>query len=237
MAAAAAAPAPAEGGYVPPKEKHMNTMPGLFNQFANKLSGAAYYQNTEEVIKCLEAGESVEAKDALNQTALIYGVRNGADTEDGAKRVADIAKLLLDAGANPNKPDKYGDTPLILCIMDGGGDIPKVAAVEVLIKGGADVHKVCENFKMTPLHWSAVVGSTAIAKILVANGARINKIDRQRKTALKIAQDCLKRLEDNLDHMGEEWDEEKRGKKAPLMKKYKAYIAYIEPLTSSQFKD
>jgi len=222
--------------YVPPKEKHANTMPGVFNQFPNKLAEAAYYQDTVGVKKALEAGESVKDKDSLNQTALIYCVRNGADTPDGAQRVADCAQLLLDAGADPNKPDKYGDPPLILCIMDGGGEVPKAKAVEVLIKGGADVLKNCVNFKMTPLHWSAIVASVDIAKLLVANGARINKIDRQRKTALKIAQDCLKRLEDNIDCMGEEWDDEKRGKKEPLMKKYKEYIAYIEPLTSSQFK-
>ena len=35
--------------YVPPHEKHKNTMPGVFNNFSNKLSEVAYLQDTEGV--------------------------------------------------------------------------------------------------------------------------------------------------------------------------------------------
>jgi len=209
-------------------------MASLFNNFANKLAEAAHNKDVDKVKAALEAGESVTAKDALNQTALIYCVRNVATTPEEVEKMAECTKLLIAAGSDVNTPDKYGDTPLILAIMDGGSEgVEKVAVVQALIDGGADPLKVCNNFKMTPLHWSAVVGSVAIAKILVAKGSRINKIDRQRKTALSISQDCLKRLDDNLDAMGEQWDEEKRGKKEPLMKKFKAYIAFIEPLSKS----
>lgn len=43
-------------------------------------------------------------------------------------------------GADVNTPDKYGDPPLTLAVMDGAG-VSKTAAVKVLIDAGADVNQ------------------------------------------------------------------------------------------------
>jgi len=59
-------------------------------------------------------------------------------------------------------------------------------------------YQVCENFKMTPLHWAAIGGHKDIAEILVAAGCRKNKIDRARSTPLEAAKKQLKRLQVNV---------------------------------------
>lgn len=204
--------------------------PKLFNDFSNGLSEAAHNKDVEKVKKFLAEGQSLTSVDTLGQTALIFCVRNKAETPEEADKIAEITQLLVDAGSDVNTPDKYGDAPIHLCIMDGGG-CPKTKAVDVLIKGGADVLKVTDNFKMTPLHWAAVCGLAEIAEKLVAAGARVNKIDRQRFTALSAAKHNLERLEKNVDYMGSVWDASKLGPTEPHKKRYREVIAYLEPLT------
>jgi len=147
--------------------------------------------------------------------------------------LAECTQLLIEAGSDVNTPDKYGDSPLILAIMDGNGS-PKTEAVRALVQGGADVLAVCDNFKMTPLHWAAVSGLKEIATILVEAGCRKNKIDRQRLTPLEVARRQLKRLQDNLDHFGNEYKEPDKGQK---MSRYASLIDYLEKLPGIKLKD
>lgn len=64
--------------------------------------------------------------------------------------------------------------------------------------------QVCDNFKMTPLHWASVGAHKEIAELLIAAGSRKNKIDRARATPLETAKIQLKRLQDGIDHFGNE---------------------------------
>jgi len=47
----------------------------------------------------------------------------------------------MSLGADVNTPDKYGDTPLILAVMDGAG-VAKTEAVKALVEAKADVNQV-----------------------------------------------------------------------------------------------
>ena len=58
---------------------------------------------------------------------------------------------------------------------------------------------------MTPLHWASVGAHKEIAELLLAAGCRKNKIDRSRNTPLETAKIQLKRLQDGIDHFGNEY--------------------------------
>jgi len=189
---------------------------------------AAHDKDPEKLKAAIAAGADFKAGDSLWQTALIFCVRNQAADEAEAEKLAECTKILIDAGSDVNYPDKYGDTPLILAVMDGGG-VQKTAAVKLLIEAKADVLRVCDNFKMTPLHWAAVGGHKAIGELLVEAGARKNKIDRQRCTPLEVAKRQLQRLHDNLDAFGNEYDK-KYDDKPKQIAKYQKMVDWLEGL-------
>uniref|UniRef100_A0A7S4BWC9 Uncharacterized protein n=1 Tax=Chrysotila carterae TaxID=13221 RepID=A0A7S4BWC9_CHRCT len=192
--------------------------------YASELSRAASNHDEKQVASLLASNASVHDKDSLEQTPLILCVRGRADDEAAAEAIAACTKLLIEAGADVNTPDSYGDQPLALCCMHGGG-VPKTGAVKVLLDANADVLAVTDNFKMTPLHWAATCGSTEICKMLIDAGARKNKIDRHRMTPIALAREQRKRLQDNLDDFGEEY---KGSDKLEKLKAYSQLIDYFE---------
>ena len=76
-----------------------------------------------------------------------------------------LRAMLIAAGANPNKPDKYGDTLLM-------SSVRFEAFVELLVKAGADVNARDSQGK-TVLDIAQKAGSSPeCLKILVDAGAR-----------------------------------------------------------------
>jgi hypothetical protein len=65
--------------------------------------------------------------------------------------------------------------------------------------------------------WAAAGGHTEIAKLLIAAGCRKNKISRQRVTPLELAKYKQKRIQDNINHLGEEFTD--AVEKTKLLKK------------------
>jgi len=203
----------------------------LEQKFPSDLAKAAHDGKVEEVEKILAAGGDtldIAAVDSLDQTALIFCVRNVAETKADAEARAAITKMLVAAKADVNTPDKYGDTPLCLACMDGGG-VHKAGVVQALLDGGAEVNVVSDNFKMTPLHWAAVCGHTEVCRVLVDAGAKKKKIDRQRKIPLEVAENQLKRLQDNLDHFGNEYSKDDKPQQTL---KYTKCVDYLKDVTT-----
>ena len=98
----------------------------------------------------------------------------------------EVVKLLLHAGADPNKADRHGRTPLYWTAMSGHIDV-----VDVLLHGGADPNMTnWDGF--TPLHMAAWKGHKNVAISLLKRGAKHDKADFLGKTPLSVALECGK---------------------------------------------
>ena len=82
----------------------------------------------------------------------------------------EIAEILMQNGMNPNTMSWQHVT--ILHDMAQKGNIPKA---ELLLKFGADINPVNEEYQSTPLGMAARWGHTAMVEFLIRNGADINK--------------------------------------------------------------
>ena len=112
----------------------------------------------------LSAQKSTEARNDPFPWTLEYCALRGK---------ADVAKMLLALGADPNKPGSAGVTPLHLAAMKDHADV-----VEVLLAHGAKVN-VRDDSGQTPLHEAALGGGANAARILLAHGAEIDAKDRE----------------------------------------------------------
>ena len=96
---------------------------------------------------------------------------------------AGVAKALIEeAGADPNAPDRYGQTALMAAAGNGRAEV-----VGVLIKAGADVD--AQNmFGWTALMAAAGNGHMDVVVLLVEAGADLDLRDKKdRRTASEIA--------------------------------------------------
>jgi len=90
-----------------------------------------------------------------------------------------VMKLLLDSGADPTITLKDRTTAaMVATSLDG---------IKLLVEHGVDVNAFNTNGQ-TLLHNAATRGSTAIVQYLADHGARLDKKDKQGRTALDIAQ-------------------------------------------------
>ena len=84
----------------------------------------------------------------------------------------EAARLLLDNGAEVDRANQNGATPLYVACKNGHVD-----AARLLLERGADVHKA-SNYNRTPLHEASYGGHIDVVRLLLANGAAAD-IDRE----------------------------------------------------------
>ncbi len=78
----------------------------------------------------------------------------------------EVSKLLIDAGADVNAKDYFGETPLYHCRTLGLPDV-----VKLLLEAGADVNVVNKEGK-TPLDVAEAEGHKRVATLLRKYGAQ-----------------------------------------------------------------
>ncbi len=92
----------------------------------------------------------------------------------------DLARWLVESGADLAAGDSYGDTPLHSRSRHWKGRI------DVLLELGADVNNG-ENMRGTPLHAAAGSYNATTADLLLRHGARVDALNRERQTPLAHA--------------------------------------------------
>jgi len=93
-----------------------------------------------------------------NDTALMFAARVGD---------AESARLLLDAGANPNDADAWGISAMVLAAHSGYREL-----VELLLNRGADVNSMAAGF--SALHAAIMRRDEKLVATLLAHGADVN---------------------------------------------------------------
>ena len=93
----------------------------------------------------------------------------------------DIARILIDNGAEVNAGNACKGTPLHVAAGNGRKDV-----AGILIGSGAEVN-AGDDDKYTPLHLAAANGHKDIAGILVDSGAEVNAEDERKSTPLHEA--------------------------------------------------
>ena len=118
----------------------------------------------EEVVRCLEAGAKVGARDDKELTPLHHAVHINPNP--------DVTALLLKAGADMNARDIYGGTTLHFALFSQFQRNPAVIAL--LLKAGADPNARTNQGAM-PLHFALIYQSDAeVIKALLKAGADVN---------------------------------------------------------------
>lgn len=132
------------------------------------LMYAALYSSLDCMQVLIEKGSNVNAKNKIDETALMWSVH------DLAKM-----KLLIEHGADVNAKAKTGNTPLLIASIGHG----KYDAIKLLIDKGANVLAV-NNRKENALVRASLFGDTATISLLLGKGLDINAFTLDSTTAL-----------------------------------------------------
>ena len=88
---------------------------------------------------------------------------------------------FIAAGADVNRIDEWGRTPLFVASSDGNLEV-----VRALIAAGADVNKRSKDGE-TPLYWASDKGHLEVVTALLSAGADVNKKNKYDQTPLSRA--------------------------------------------------
>lgn len=132
------------------------------------LMYAALYSSIDYMQLLIEKGSKVNAKNALDETALMWAVH------DLAKM-----KLLIQNGADVNAKAKTGNTALLIASIGHG----KYDAVKFLLDKGADAAAI-NNKKENALIRAALFGDTATVSLLLSKGIYVDAMAADSSTAL-----------------------------------------------------
>lgn len=102
---------------------------------------------------------------------------------------AEIVAALLEFGADPNKTNNKGNTPLWFAAQSPARPASnRIAVMKILLNAGADIDQRCEN-GTTALHFAAWRGPAEVVEFLLSQGASDGIADERNKTPLDHAKE------------------------------------------------
>lgn len=96
--------------------------------------------------------------------------------------ITEVQPVFLDAGADVNKKDNYGNTALILATQEHCYK----ESIKELVRAGADVN-LANDCGKTALHCALKRGAQDVARYLIKKGADYNRADNDGVTPVQIA--------------------------------------------------
>jgi len=177
--------------FIAAENRHLNIVKVLLERGANPefvstqgktfLHAAVAGGNLDLVNLALRYPNQINARAEFNHTALLTAAH---------QRRTEIAKLLVERGADVNVADQGGTTPLIASAPNDDNPSPaKAELVQLLIKNGADVN-AADNDGWTALLGAAFHGDLEFVKLLTAAGADVAHADGRGRTAKSVAIEC-----------------------------------------------
>jgi ankyrin repeat protein len=102
---------------------------------------------------------------------------------------AEVVSVLLEFGADPNKVNSKGNTPLWFAAQSPAKPASsRIAVMKLLLEAGADLNHRCEN-GTTALHFAAWRGPAEVVEFLLFQGAKNWITDDNGKTPLDHARE------------------------------------------------
>ena len=153
------------------------TDPNIHGEHVPALHVAAANDNVEAAAILISHGAKIDVRDKVNNdTALIYGIRDGKFS---------VAEVLLEAGADPNLTDRRGFTPLHIAVARDD-----VKIVQSLLDHGAAINVRTQSDGRTPLMIAAAAGFEEMVELLLSRGGDPSIVDSGGKTPLERAVEC-----------------------------------------------
>lgn len=161
-------------------------------------------------------GEPANPSLVSSRAVIIYFAQMAKESLESEKELDfDFIERLLEAGADLNFTDRYGQTILhevariwhvdvAKFVLENGGGVNKadnygrtplhVAAavdypemVEFLVRNGADLHALTYGEDQTPTHYAAKNDAVRSLKVLLKLGGRVHDRDYKKRTPLQVA--------------------------------------------------
>ena len=151
------------------------------NETITLLYIAAYSLLPDVLAKMLEYKADANFKTENGRTALHALANSPASVNEKDKRIRDIIKQLVDAGASIDAQTNDGETPLFVAAQKGN-----LIAVKAFIDAKARVD-LGNKDGVTPLHIAAQNGNVELVELLLKSGADINAVNKDGETPLHMA--------------------------------------------------
>ena len=125
--------------------------------YADSIEDALKEEDADRVARCLSSGISPNTQ-CWGHPALSFAVSRGN---------LEIARLLIEGGAEVDQGNKGGITPLMQAAKEG-----RVEAMRYLISKGAGVNR-SDDYGTTPLSEAAISGDVEAVRLLIREGADV----------------------------------------------------------------
>jgi len=129
---------------------------------------------TQDIIRFVEGGRSLNRPDKAGMTPLLYAVR---------LKNYDMLSYILENDVDVDYAGPTGDTPLMHAVRDG-----ESVMVAMLLESGADIDGQ-DRYGVTPLMKAVERGDMAMVELLLAKGADISIADYTGRDVLIYAGD------------------------------------------------
>jgi FOG: Ankyrin repeat len=108
----------------------------------------------------------------------------------GSGDLAEVKRLVVGCGVDPNIQDNDGNTPLHRAVIRSRREI-----IKLLLEHGADPN-IQNNYGGTPLHYAAKKCRVSVARVLLDYGADPTIRDNKGKTPLNYGSNCEEIIEE-----------------------------------------